>query len=94
MQGFDRTKTRAHRQEEARLGFPLLRQCPSTGAIGLVAFLDLLSASDRTACFMLDESAGAAGHKVGVLAEFRPTEDLFTNPRDPRTEAYITGRIG
>jgi phosphate transport system ATP-binding protein len=51
-------------------------------------------ASDLTACFMLDESASTQGHRVGVLAEFRPTEDLFTNPKDPRTEAYITGRIG
>jgi phosphate transport system ATP-binding protein len=51
-------------------------------------------ASDMTACFMLDEAASQEGHRVGVLAEFRLTEDLFTNPKDSRTEAYITGRIG
>ncbi|MFO0956754.1 MAG: phosphate ABC transporter ATP-binding protein PstB [Isosphaeraceae bacterium] len=51
-------------------------------------------ASDHTACFMLDESASQSGHRIGVLAEFRPTEELFTFPKDPRTEAYITGRIG
>ncbi len=49
--------------------------------------------SDMTACLMLDESA-ADGHRTGILAEFSPTDLLFTNPQDKRTEAYITGRIG
>jgi phosphate transport system ATP-binding protein len=49
--------------------------------------------SDLTACFMLDE-ASTEGHRTGILAEFSPTDLLFTNPKDPRTEAYITGRIG
>jgi len=40
-------------------------------------------ASDYTA-FMLN----------GDLVEFGPTADLFTRPRDPRTEDYITGRFG
>ncbi len=48
--------------------------------------------SDMTACLMPDETA--VGHRTGVLAEFSPTDVLFTNPRDQRTEAYITGRIG
>jgi phosphate transport system ATP-binding protein len=30
----------------------------------------------------------------GELLEFNPTPQLFTTPRDPRTEAYITGRFG
>jgi phosphate transport system ATP-binding protein len=30
----------------------------------------------------------------GKLIECRPTAQLFTNPADPRTEAYITGRFG
>ncbi len=30
----------------------------------------------------------------GSLVEFNPTAQLFTNPADPRTEAYITGRFG
>lgn len=38
--------------------------------------------SDRTA-FLL----------VGELVEHGPTEELFTRPRDPRTEAYLTGRF-
>jgi len=44
--------------------------------------------SERTA-FML---AGDDG--VGRLVEFGRTDDLFTLPRDTRTEAYITGRFG
>jgi len=49
--------------------------------------------SDLTACLMLDE-ASLEGHRTGILAEFSPTDLLFTNPKDKRTEAYITGRIG
>ncbi len=50
--------------------------------------------SDMTACLMLDDALVQSGQRTGVIAEFSPTEKLFTNPRDPRTEAYITGRIG
>jgi phosphate transport system ATP-binding protein len=49
--------------------------------------------SDMTACLMLDETS-PDGHRTGILAEFSPTDVLFTNPKDKRTEAYITGRIG
>ncbi len=31
---------------------------------------------------------------MGELVEFDQTERLFTTPKDPRTEAYITGRFG
>ena len=50
--------------------------------------------SDMTACLMLDSDAPSNGHRTGVIAEFSPTDRLFTTPTDPRTEAYITGRIG
>ncbi len=50
--------------------------------------------SDMAACLMLDDAATKDGHRTGVIAEFSDTERLFTNPRDSRTEAYITGRIG
>lgn len=39
--------------------------------------------SDRTAFFLL-----------GDLIEYAPTEQLFSNPVDKRTEDYITGRFG
>jgi len=44
--------------------------------------------SDNTA-FML-----AGEERVGRLVEFAPTRQIFTNPRDKRTEDYITGRFG
>ncbi|MFT6104917.1 MAG: phosphate transport system ATP-binding protein [Paracoccaceae bacterium] len=31
---------------------------------------------------------------LGHLVEFGETAQIFTNPTDPRTESYITGRIG
>ena len=31
---------------------------------------------------------------LGNLVEFGDTDDIFTRPQDPRTESYITGRIG
>jgi len=45
--------------------------------------------SDFTA-FMLMNPEG----RFGELIEFAPTADLFNQPQDPRTEAYITGRFG
>ncbi len=44
--------------------------------------------SDYTA-FML-----AGNDRVGRLVEYAETRELFTNPRDKRTEDYITGRFG
>jgi phosphate transport system ATP-binding protein len=49
--------------------------------------------SDLTACLMPSDDP-SDGNRAGVLTEFSPTDLLFTNPKDPRTEAYITGRIG
>jgi phosphate transport system ATP-binding protein len=31
---------------------------------------------------------------MGQLVEVGRTEDMFTNPREEQTEAYITGRFG
>ena len=45
--------------------------------------------SDFTA-FMLMNPDG----RYGELIEFAPTADLFNQPQDQRTEAYITGRFG
>ena len=45
--------------------------------------------SDFTA-FMLMNPEG----RYGELIEFAPTRDLFNQPQDGRTEAYITGRFG
>ena len=34
------------------------------------------------------------GQRTGLLVEVAPTEKLFTNPGDQRTEDYIAGRFG
>jgi phosphate transport system ATP-binding protein len=48
--------------------------------------------SDMTAFLTADVEE--SGHRVGHLVEFDRTEQIFTNPSDPRTEGYITGRFG
>jgi len=44
--------------------------------------------SDYTAFFTMDED------RAGILVEYAQTNQIFTNPKDPRTEGYITGRFG
>ena len=44
--------------------------------------------SDMAAFLMMEED------RAGVLVEYTPTAQLFTNPKDKRTEDYITGRFG
>jgi phosphate transport system ATP-binding protein len=44
--------------------------------------------SDMAAFLMMEED------RAGVLVEYGPTSDIFTNPKDKRTEDYITGRFG
>ncbi len=44
--------------------------------------------SDYTAFFTIDEN------RAGTIVEYGPTRQIFTNPRDRRTEDYITGRFG
>ena len=39
-------------------------------------------------------SQNTAFFHLGNLVEFGDTAQIFTNPNDPRTESYITGRIG
>jgi phosphate transport system ATP-binding protein len=48
--------------------------------------------SDMTA-FMTAE-VDEQDHRVGKLVEYDATDRIFTNPSDPRTEGYITGRFG
>jgi len=44
--------------------------------------------SDLTAVMMMAED------RAGEMIEFSPTKEIFTNPRQKRTEDYITGRFG
>ena len=49
--------------------------------------------SDRTAFFTV-EVVEESGHRTGTIVEYDQTETIFTNPSDPRTEDYVTGRFG
>jgi phosphate transport system ATP-binding protein len=44
--------------------------------------------SDFTAMMMIDED------RAGQMIEYDQTPVIFTNPKDKRTEAYVTGRFG
>ncbi len=46
-------------------------------------------ASDYTAYFLMNRE-----DRAGALIEYSETNQIFTNPRDKRTEDYITGRFG
>ncbi len=45
--------------------------------------------SDTTAFFTITNEG-----EPGRLIEVGPTEDMFSNPTDPQTEAYVSGRFG
>ena len=44
--------------------------------------------SDYTAMMMIND------HRSGCMIEFDDTQVIFTNPKDRRTEDYVTGRFG
>ena len=47
-----------------------------------------LRVSDMAAFLMINQD------NAGILVEYAPTTDMFSNPKDKRTEDYITGRFG
>ncbi|MER3452523.1 MAG: phosphate ABC transporter ATP-binding protein [Acidimicrobiia bacterium] len=49
--------------------------------------------ADVTAFFTAEPGTDGNG-RTGVLVEFGETSQMFTRPRDRRTEDYITGRFG
>ena len=52
--------------------------------------------SDRTAFFSVrrDEKPGKSDTRTGVLVEYGATAQIFGDPQDERTKAYVTGRVG
>jgi len=44
--------------------------------------------SNYTAFLMVEED------RIGQLVEYGESRQIFTNPKDERTEAYISGRFG
>jgi phosphate transport system ATP-binding protein len=49
--------------------------------------------SNRTA-FLIVELDAAEQNRWGQLVEYDDTDKIFTNPSDPRTEDYVTGKVG
>ena len=49
--------------------------------------------SDMTAFFTVEMDEDGK-QRTGRVVEFDGTEKMFTNPGDPRTEAYVTGKVG
>jgi phosphate transport system ATP-binding protein len=49
--------------------------------------------SDMTAFFTVELDAGEK-HRTGRIVEYAPTDKIFTNPDDKRTEDYVTGKVG
>ncbi len=50
--------------------------------------------SDRTAFFSVLRHHSSGDTRTGVLVEYGRTEQIFHDPADSRTSAYVTGRIG
>jgi phosphate transport system ATP-binding protein len=46
--------------------------------------------SDFTAFMMIDTPQT----RTGVMVEYGPTPQIFTNPKNKQTEDYVTGRFG
>jgi phosphate transport system ATP-binding protein len=49
--------------------------------------------SDRTAFFYVLTDTNS-DTRTGVLVEYGPTAQIFEDPKDPRTQNYVTGRVG
>jgi phosphate transport system ATP-binding protein len=49
--------------------------------------------ADRT-CFFTLSDEDEEGERSGILVEYDTTQKIFTQPSDPRTEGYVTGRFG
>lgn len=46
------------------------------------------------AAFMMIGTEQEKEDRAGMLVEYAPTAEMFANPKDKRTEDYITGRFG
>jgi phosphate transport system ATP-binding protein len=49
--------------------------------------------SDRTAYLMVELDADEQS-RWGRIVEYDSTQKIFTNPSDPRTEDYVSGKVG
>jgi phosphate transport system ATP-binding protein len=68
----------------------LMQELSSTYTIVIVThnMQQAARVADYTAVMMMAED------RAGEMIEYGPTKEIFTNPKDKRTELYITGRFG
>jgi phosphate transport system ATP-binding protein len=73
----------------------LMRELKKTFTIVIVThnMQQAARVSDRTA-FFTAELDSKTDQRTGLLVEYDATARIFSNPRDERTENYITGRFG
>ncbi len=69
----------------------LICGAPIAVCLGLSSAIVIVTHSMQQAARV---SQKTAFFHLGNLVEFGETGQIFTNPVDPRTESYITGRIG
>jgi phosphate transport system ATP-binding protein len=50
--------------------------------------------SDRTAFLTAEVESSENDHRFGRLVEYDVTDKIFSDPADPRTEDYVSGRFG
>jgi phosphate transport system ATP-binding protein len=68
----------------------LMRDLAESYAIAIVThnMQEAARVADFTAVMMMAED------RAGEMIEYGPTREIFTNPKEKRTEDYITGRFG
>jgi phosphate transport system ATP-binding protein len=73
----------------------LMQEIKSTYTIVIVThnMQQATRVSDRTAFFSVLRNE-KSDTRTGVLVEFDKTANIFESPRDERTQAYVTGRMG
>ena len=73
----------------------LMRDIKSRYTIGIVThnMQQATRVSDRTAFFSVLRNE-ESDTRTGVLVEYGRTQQIFEDPKDSRTEAYVTGQVG
>jgi phosphate transport system ATP-binding protein len=73
----------------------LMQEIKSTYTIVIVThnMQQATRVSDRTAFYSVLVNP-ESDTRTGVLVEYGPTQQIFMNPKDSRTEAYVSGKMG
>ena len=80
--------------DRLRSGAATLLGTASLGAMARTLGVDVVDGRRFRMTAFFSISQGAEGHRSGVLVEYDDTKTIFTQPKDSRTEDYVTGRFG